>query len=203
MGRPRPVARFAVYGQRRYFGAVTMRARIEHGPDRAAVARLTVREPGHVAEHPHGRPIAAIREPEGGGDGKPALAEARIRVAEPDALVADDLERQQAQRAVHMPGEKRLRPATQHMPSAHDAVYRKDVLRSPLPRDTEHVAARCGPLGRHRRIAEADRATVEPGDERGGFGRSARAPVRGPPPGVVLHPVACRAAGGAGEVSRL
>ena len=194
------VARLAVDRERREPALVAPRRRIVKCVDLAPMTPLTVRESWHVAEHPCRGPVAALGEGHVVGDRDPAPAGARGAVAEPDSLTPDELERQEAQRAVGVTGHEPLCAAALQVPAADDAVHAEPSRRPVLLSHRECVLAGGGDDGGDHGVAKADRGAAERGENRRPARRAARPAVRRAPPGGVLPRVAGRASLRAHEV---
>ena len=183
----RPVTRFAVDGQTRDVGIVPARVRVE--PDRhlAAVAFLAVGEPLVGAEHAHRRPVGAVSQRHVFADGNPSLIGAGVRIAEPDAFAPDEIEREKAERAVGERGEKALRAAADHVPTADHAGDGKDDCVTPVLYDGELIVPGVVHRRDDHRVLEPDGSSFEARKHQLPRREAARAPVCGLTPCVVLH----------------
>ena len=167
--------------------------------DLATVADVAVGELRCVAQHPHRRPLREVGERQRAVDRRPARVAAQLR--EPGALRADEVERQEAQRAVGEAREEALRAAADHVPAAD---HRRDVdlLAGALPvLDGEGERAVGGLLRHHDRVRERERPAVEGRDRLHLARQAAGVAVRRRGPQVVLLGVARPAGVGTDEVA--
>ena len=195
----RAVAGFAVDLQCLVMRGEALRGFVPAGGDLAAVTVLAVRHVGDGAEHSMRWPVGEVGlQRDVATDRRPLQAGAQLN--EPEILAADEVERQEARRAVGMTIEERLRAATHHVTTADHRIDR-DVER----RCAVHVHAKDGrPGGRICRndngVLELERLAIEAGDELNFAGTATGAPVRGAIPEVVLLLMTTRARLRADEV---
>jgi hypothetical protein len=144
-------------------------------------------------------PVGKVR---GHGDvwtyGNPGEVAAELH--EPDILLANEIERQEAHRSISEAGEERLGAAALHV-STPDGGFSPDFHRRGIfELDAEYTVALLVGRRRDDRVLEAQRPAVEAGDDSCLAWLSARAAVRGLLPQIELFLMTARAGVGAREV---
>ena len=195
----RTVARFAVDAQ-----AVEPRVETTNGivPRRCDLAPVTILAVGtitHRAQHAMRRPIREIRfQGNLAADGHPV--EVRAQLHKPHVLLADEIERQEAHRAIRMPVEERLRAAANHVPTAHHSIDRNIKRRRTVHLHTKrrHTSRRV--RRNHDSILELQRNAIEARDNLHGSRHAASLAVSGRFPFLELFLMTTRTTFGANKI---